>query len=174
MKTAWWRKFDHNNLDTSFFKIDQVLIILWRLKGEKYPFPLLQQIVLTILIVSILRWMIWTTYQIMCWSSYVIQFFRFSNVWKWADGYRYTSFTYLNRPIWIDITMNPHSCIKQIRQIRRHRRFTVNFTMWKKQEVFFFWHLYKEANILKLHIFGVKITTCSFPHIGKSNSKIKE
>ena len=28
--------------DTSFVKIDQVLIIPWRLKGEKYPFPLLQ------------------------------------------------------------------------------------------------------------------------------------
>ena len=107
---------------------------------------------------------------LLTWSN----FFRFSSVWKWADGYRYTSFTYLNRPIWIDITMNPHSCIKQIRQIRRHHRFTVSFTMWKKQEVFFFWHLYKEANILKLHIFRVKITTCSFPHIGKSNLRIKE
>ena len=31
-----------NNFDTSFVKIDQVLIILWCLKGEKHPFPLLQ------------------------------------------------------------------------------------------------------------------------------------
>ena len=44
--------------------------------------------------------------------SNVIQFFWFPNVWKLTDGYRYTSFTYLNRPIWIDIIMNPHSCIK--------------------------------------------------------------
>ena len=28
--------------DTSFVKIDQVLIILRHVKGEKYPFPLLQ------------------------------------------------------------------------------------------------------------------------------------
>ena len=40
--TAWRRKLNHNNFDTSFVKIDQVLIILWRFKGEKYPFPLLQ------------------------------------------------------------------------------------------------------------------------------------
>ena len=42
VKTAWRRKLNHNNFDTSFVKIDQVLIILWRLKGEKYPIPLLQ------------------------------------------------------------------------------------------------------------------------------------
>ena len=41
-KTAWRRKLNHNNFDTSFVKIDQVLIIIWHLKGEKYPFPLLQ------------------------------------------------------------------------------------------------------------------------------------
>ena len=34
--------------------------------------------------------------------------------------------------------------------------------------------LYKEVNIFKLHIFGVEITTCSFPHIGKSYLRIKE
>ena len=28
--------------DTSFVQIDQVLIIIWRLKGEKNPIPLLQ------------------------------------------------------------------------------------------------------------------------------------
>ena len=33
--------------------------------------------------------------------------------------------------------------------------------------------LYEEANIFKLHIFGVEITTCLFPHIGKSNLRIK-
>ena len=38
MKTACRRKLNHNNFDTSFVKIDQVLIILWHLKGEKYPF----------------------------------------------------------------------------------------------------------------------------------------
>ena len=35
-------KLNHNKFDTLFVKIDQVLIILWRLKGEKYPIPLLQ------------------------------------------------------------------------------------------------------------------------------------
>ena len=109
VKTAWRRKFNRNNFDTSFVKIDQVLIILWRLKGEKYPFPLLQQIVLTILIGSILWWIIWTTCHLMCWFSYVIQFFWFRNVWKWTNGNLYTSFAYLNCPIW---TMNLHSCIK--------------------------------------------------------------
>ena len=34
--------------------------------------------------------------------------------------------------------------------------------------------LYEEANIFKLHIFGVEITNCSFLHIGKSNLRIKE
>ena len=34
--------------------------------------------------------------------------------------------------------------------------------------------LYEEINIFKLHIFGVEITTCSFPHIGKSSLRIKE
>ena len=34
--------------------------------------------------------------------SYVIQFFWFPNVWKWKDGYCYTSFTYLIRLIGID------------------------------------------------------------------------
>ena len=58
--------------------------------------------------------------------------------------------------------------------IRKHRWFTVNFTMLKEQELFFIWHLYEEANIFKLHISGVKITTCSFQHIGKSNLRIKE
>ena len=58
--------------------------------------------------------------------------------------------------------------------IIKHRLFTVNFTMLKEQELFFIWHLYEEANIFKLNIFGVKITTCSFPHIGKSNLRIKE
>ena len=112
VKTAWRRRLNHNNFDTSFVKIDQVLIILWGLKGEKYPFPLLQYIVLTIPIGSILWWMIWTTYHLMSWFSYVIQFFWFPNVWKWTDDHHYTSYTYLNRPIWIDIIMNPHSCIK--------------------------------------------------------------
>ena len=46
-KQPWRRKLNHNNFDTSFVTIYQVLIILWRLKGEKYPFPLLQYIVLT-------------------------------------------------------------------------------------------------------------------------------
>ena len=148
--TAWRRKLNHNNVDTSFVKLDQVLIILWHLKSEKYPFPLLQYIVLTILIGSILWWMIWTTYHLMCWSSYVIQFFWFPNVWKWTDGHRYTSFTYLNRPIWIDIIMNPHSYIKHT--IRQQRWFTVNFTILKEQELFFIWHIYEKANIFKLHI----------------------
>ena len=35
-------ELNHNKFDTSFVKIDRVLIILWRLKGEKYPIPLLQ------------------------------------------------------------------------------------------------------------------------------------
>ena len=34
--------------------------------------------------------------------------------------------------------------------------------------------LYEEVSIFNLHIFGVEITTCSFLHIGKSNSRIKE
>ena len=34
--------------------------------------------------------------------------------------------------------------------------------------------LYEEANIFKLHIFGVEITICSFLHISKSNLRIKE
>ena len=34
--------------------------------------------------------------------------------------------------------------------------------------------LYEEVNIFNLHIFGVEITTCSFPHTGKSNLRIKE
>ena len=34
--------------------------------------------------------------------------------------------------------------------------------------------LYEEVNIFKLHIFDVEITTYSFPHIGKSNLRIKE
>ena len=55
--------------------------------------------------------------------------------------------------------------------IRKHRWFTVTFTMLKEQELFFIWHLYEEVNNFKLHIFGVKITTCSFPHIGKSRTK---
>ena len=38
MKTAWRRKLNHTNFDTSFVKFDQVLIILWQFKGEKYPF----------------------------------------------------------------------------------------------------------------------------------------
>ena len=46
--------------------------------------------------------------------------------------------------------------------------------MLKEQERFFIWHLYEEANIFKLNIFGVKVTTCSFPHIGKSNLRIKK
>ena len=46
--------------------------------------------------------------------------------------------------------------------------------MLKEQELFFIWNLYEEANIFKLHVFGVKITTCSYPHIGKSNFRIKE
>ena len=37
MKTAGRKNLSHNNFDTSFVKIDQVLIILWRLKGEKVP-----------------------------------------------------------------------------------------------------------------------------------------
>ena len=36
------KEIKSQQFDTSFVKIDQVLIILWRLKGEKYPFPLLQ------------------------------------------------------------------------------------------------------------------------------------
>ena len=43
--------------------------------------------------------------------------FWFPNVWKWTDGYRYTSFTYLNRSIWIDIIMNSHSCMKHTNKI---------------------------------------------------------
>ena len=31
--------------------------------------------------------------------------------------------------------------------------------MLKEQELFFIWHFYEEANIFKLHIFGMKITT---------------
>ena len=46
--------------------------------------------------------------------------------------------------------------------------------MLKEQELFFIWHFYEEADIFKLNIFGVKITTCSFPHIGKSNLRLKE
>ena len=34
--------------------------------------------------------------------------------------------------------------------------------------------LYEEFNIFKLYIFGVETTTCSFPHIGQSNLRIKE
>ena len=116
----------------------------------KVPISNMQYIVLTILIGSILWWMIWATYHLMCWSSYVIQFFWFPNVWKWTDGHRYTSFTYLNRPIWIDIIMNPHSNIKHT--IRQQRWFTVNFTISKEQELFFIWHIYEKANIFKLHI----------------------
>ena len=41
--------------------------------------------------------------------------------------------------------------------------------MLKEQELSFIWHLYEEANIYKLQILGVKIPTCSFPDIGKSN-----
>ena len=40
-----WKQHEegnNNNFDTTFVKIDQVLIILWRLKGEKYSFQLLQ------------------------------------------------------------------------------------------------------------------------------------
>ena len=47
-----------------------------------------------------------------CWFSYVIQFVWFPNVWKWTDGYLYTSFAYLKCPIWFNIIMNLHSCIK--------------------------------------------------------------
>ena len=47
-------------------------------------------------------------------SPHVLIFLRdpillISQCMEWTDGYRYTSFTYLNRPIWSDIIKNPHS-----------------------------------------------------------------
>ena len=44
LENSMKKELNHNNFDTSFVKIDQVLVILWRLKGEKYPIPLLLHI----------------------------------------------------------------------------------------------------------------------------------
>ena len=38
METAWRRTLYHNNFDTSVVKIDQVLLILWRLNDESTHF----------------------------------------------------------------------------------------------------------------------------------------
>ena len=68
---------------------------------------------------------------------------------RWLS-FRYTSFTYLNRPIWIDIIMKPHSCIKHTNKTTSliHRYFTI----LKEQQLFFIWNLYEEAKIFKLLI----------------------
>ena len=86
--------------------------------------------------------------------------------------YHYTSFTYFNCPIWIDIIMNLHSCIKHT-----NKKTSLIYRLFHHIErARTFLHLtpYEEAIIFKLQIFGVKITTSSFPHIGKSNLRIKE
>ena len=101
---------------------------------------------------DIIWWMIWTTYHLMCWFSYVIQFFWFPNVW--------------NEQMVI-VTLHLHTLIAQFDSIlwwirilassipiRQHHWFTVNFTVLKEQELFFIWHLYEESNIFKQHIFG--------------------
>ena len=137
--TAWRRKLNHNNFDTSFVKIDQVLIILWRLKGKKYPFPLLQYIVLTLLIGSTLWWMIWTTDHLMCWFSYVTNSFDFpvygNEQMVIVTLYLHTSIT----QFW-SILSRIHILASSI-PIRQHRWFTVNFTILKDKELFFIWHL---------------------------------
>ena len=56
--------------------------------------------------------------------------------------YRHTSFSYVNRPIWIDIIMNPHSCIKHTNKktsliycyfhhVERARTFLYLTPLWK-------------------------------------------
>ena len=80
----------------------------------------------------------------------------------------YTSFSYLIHPIWIDVFINAHPGSSLPLS---HRSYTVIFTMLKQQKRFFFifiWSFFEDANIFKLHILMSKITTWSFPHIGKS------
>ena len=113
-----------------------------------------------------------TLINLVCWFSYVYNSFHFP--------------MYGNEEMAI-VTLHLHASIAQFGSILsgirilassipiiKHHWFTVNFTMLKEQDLFFIWHLNEEANIFKLNIFGVKITTCSFPHIGKSNLRIKE
>ena len=80
---------NHNNFDTSFVKIDQVLIILCRPKGENTHFHYCSKS----------YWPYWLTRHYVgwfkplitsCWFSYAVQFFWFPNVWKWTDGYHFT------------------------------------------------------------------------------------
>ena len=46
MKKEYRGKFNNDNFDTLFVTIDKILTILWHLRDAKYPFQLLQQIVL--------------------------------------------------------------------------------------------------------------------------------
>ena len=55
------------------------------------------------------------------------------------------------RPIWIHALMRLNSCIKYTN--KTPSLIYPNFTMLNKQELFFIWYIYKEANILKLHFF---------------------
>ena len=111
---------------------------------------MLQLIVLTILIGSMLWRMIWTTIISCADFSYSIHFFKFPNKWKWTGGI--VSLCYIphshNFESILSLICIPTSSIP----IRYQGSFTDNFRLLKEQEFFFIWGLFEEDNILKLHI----------------------
>ena len=167
MITAWRRKLNHNNFDTSFVKIDQVLIVLWRLKGKKVPIS-----IVAVNRIDLTDWLDIMVDDLNHWSPHVLIFLRnlillFSQCMEMNRWLSLHFFTYSIAQFW--------SILSWIRilassiPIRQHRWFTVISLYWKSKN-FSSSDTFKKKLTFSNYTFpGVKITTCSFPHIGKSN-----
>ena len=127
---------------------------------------------MTILIDSILWWVTWTIspHVLISLRNPILLISQCMEMNRWLSLH----FIYIPRSPNLDQYYQWIRILASSIPIKHHRWFTVNFTMLKEQELVFIWHLYEEANIFKLHTFVVKITTCLFPHIGKSTLRIKE
>ena len=166
MKTAWRRKLNHNHFDTSLVKIYQVLIILCPQKWKVHI------CIVAVNSIDHTDWLDIMVDDLNHLSPHVLIFFRnpillisqCMGMNRWLSLH----FIYIPQLPNLDRYYLEFAFLHQAYQEDNIADLPLISQCWKSEN-FSTRDTFMKLTFLKLHIFGVTITTCSFPHIGKSN-----